>query len=73
MVRIFVRTDRRVASVGCAVNTGRTWTRHTVWVRSSWPRPAARMASIVPSSEISSWAIDSSRRWTCSATFARWK
>ena len=71
--RILVSTDRREASVGWAVKTGRTSTCSTVRARSATSRPASRTAFMVSASEAPSCSADSSSRCTCSATLTRWK
>lgn len=74
MRRSLLSTERRAASVGCAVKTGRTLRFLTVSRRcsgsASLSRSAVRARSPPSAARRSriSWA-----RWTCSVTLARWK
>lgn len=66
---------RRAASVGCAVNTGRTETRDAISAISLVESPASVTAAAARASHprpvpAASRARD---RWTCSVTLARWK
>lgn len=73
-LRSLVSTERRAASVGCAVKTGRTPRLPAVARRcsgsASFSMSAVR-ARMLPSA--ARRAASSRPRWTCSVTFARWK
>lgn len=73
-LRSLVRTERRAASVGCAVKTGRTPRLPAVSRRCSGSASlsmSAVRARMLPSA--ARRAPSSRPRWTCSVTFARWK
>lgn len=74
ILRSLVRTERRAASVGCAVKTGRTPRLAAVCRRcsgsASFSMSAVR-ARMLPSA--ARRARSSRPRWTCSVTLARWK
>ncbi len=64
--------ERRLASVGWAVNTGRTASPSSAEVPSAPTRSV--ISAIVLASQPSSATVGSPRtRCTCSAAFARWK
>ena len=74
--RNFNSTERRAASVGCAVNTGRTFSRAAM--SATWSdgtaaadTRSATWASSPPNSARSAASVRA--RCTCSAMFARWK
>ncbi len=73
-LRSLVRTERRAASVGWAVKTGRTPRLRAVWARCSGSASlsmSAVRARMPPSA--ARRARSSRPRWTCSVTLARWK
>lgn len=72
--RSLLRTERRAASVGWAVNTGRTFRFRTVSRRCSASASLSRSAVRARRLPSAARRARSSRpRCTCSVTFARWK
>ena len=74
--RSLSRIERRAASVGCAVRTGRTASLPTASATTSAGTPASTIRATARSSQpppVSRWRSSARPRCTCSVTLARWK